>query len=130
MSGIFGLPPSLGYMLLPLLVCVEIALIHNYLGLHVLERKVIFVDLALAQVAALGTTFAFLLSSGRKRSTVRTTSPFRLSPRTMIFFISPPFHSLSLPFKKRDGEHLQDSRTRQSLKRTKSLASEFLRTPS
>jgi len=34
---------------------------HTYLGLHVLERGVIFVDLALAQVAALGVSIAFLL---------------------------------------------------------------------
>lgn len=34
--------------------------IHSYLGLHVLKRKVIFVDLALAQIAALGTTVGFL----------------------------------------------------------------------
>ncbi len=34
--------------------------IHVYLGLHVLARGVIFVDLALAQVAALGITIAFL----------------------------------------------------------------------
>lgn len=34
---------------------------HTYLGLHVLARGVIFVDLALAQVAALGVSIAFLL---------------------------------------------------------------------
>lgn len=33
---------------------------HTYLGLHVIQRKVIFVDLALAQIAALGSTVAFL----------------------------------------------------------------------
>jgi zinc/manganese transport system permease protein len=34
--------------------------IHTYLGIHVLRRRVIFVDLALAQTAALGTTVGFL----------------------------------------------------------------------
>ncbi|HYC89407.1 MAG TPA: metal ABC transporter permease [Thermoanaerobaculia bacterium] len=34
--------------------------IHAYLGLHVVERGVIFVDLSLAQIAALGTTMAYL----------------------------------------------------------------------
>ena len=34
---------------------------HTYLGLHVLARGIIFVDLALAQVAALGISLAFLL---------------------------------------------------------------------
>jgi zinc/manganese transport system permease protein len=35
--------------------------IHAYFGVEVLRRKVIFVDLALAQIAALGATVAFLL---------------------------------------------------------------------
>lgn len=46
----------------PLLACVVLAGIHGYLGLHVVERKVIFVDLALAQIAALGATCAFLFN--------------------------------------------------------------------
>ena len=40
--------------------CLVLVGIHSYLGLHVIRRKVIFVDLALAQVAALGTTVGFL----------------------------------------------------------------------
>lgn len=44
----------------PLLACLVLTAIHVYLGLHVLARGVIFVDLALAQVAALGITLAFL----------------------------------------------------------------------
>jgi len=47
-------------LLLPLLACLLLAGIHAYLGLHVLARGVIFVDLALAQVAALGMTAALL----------------------------------------------------------------------
>ena len=34
--------------------------IHAYLGVHVVERGVIFVDLSLAQIAAFGTTVAYL----------------------------------------------------------------------
>ncbi len=45
---------------LPFLACLVLTGIHVYLGLHVLARGVIFVDLALAQVAALGITAAFL----------------------------------------------------------------------
>jgi zinc/manganese transport system permease protein len=37
-----------------------ILLTHAYLGLHVIQRGVIFVDLALAQIAALGSTVAFM----------------------------------------------------------------------
>jgi zinc/manganese transport system permease protein len=38
--------------------------IHAYLGVHVVERGVIFVDLSLAQIAALGATIAVLLPFG------------------------------------------------------------------
>ena len=45
---------------MPFLACLVLTGIHVYLGLHVLARGIIFVDLALAQVAALGITVAFL----------------------------------------------------------------------
>jgi zinc/manganese transport system permease protein len=47
-------------MLLPFLECLVLVGIHSYLGIHVIKRKVIFVDLALAQIAALGTIVAFM----------------------------------------------------------------------
>ena len=50
----------LDFLWLPFLACLVLTGIHVYLGLHVLARGVIFVDLALAQVAALGITVAFL----------------------------------------------------------------------
>jgi zinc/manganese transport system permease protein len=46
-----------------LTICLVIASIHVYLGMHVLEREVIFVDLSLAQLAALGATIATLFTS-------------------------------------------------------------------
>mgnify|MGYP000914551481 CR=1 FL=1 len=51
---------AVSLMALPFLECLVLVGIHSYLGLHVIRRRVIFVDLALAQVAALGTTVAFL----------------------------------------------------------------------
>ncbi len=47
-------------MALPFLECLVLVGIHSYLGIHVIKRKVIFVDLALAQIAAMGTIVAFL----------------------------------------------------------------------
>lgn len=49
------------FLLPPFLICLILTGIHAYLGIHVLERGVIFVDLALAQIAMLGTTIAFLI---------------------------------------------------------------------
>src|SRR5438045_4452449 len=52
---------SIADLLLPAFVASLILTgIHAYLGVHVVERGVIFVDLSLAQIAALGTTVAFL----------------------------------------------------------------------
>ncbi len=49
-------------VLLPALVLAVLMIAtHTYLGLHVLGRGIVFVDLALAQVAALGATLAFAL---------------------------------------------------------------------
>ena len=53
--------PVIDVLALPLLACLVLTAIHVYLGLHVLARGVIFVDLALAQMAALGISVAFLV---------------------------------------------------------------------
>jgi zinc/manganese transport system permease protein len=50
----------LQFLLLPFLASLILTGIHAYLGVHVVERGVIFVDLALAQIAALGATIAIL----------------------------------------------------------------------
>jgi len=47
-------------MATPFAECIILVAIHTYLGIHVLRRRVIFVDLALAQTAALGSTVGFL----------------------------------------------------------------------
>lgn len=49
------------WMLAPMLACLILSLTHVYLGIHVVSRKVIFVDLALAQIAALGAIYAVVL---------------------------------------------------------------------
>lgn len=50
----------LSFLVLPFLAGLVLTGIHAYLGVHVVERGVIFVDLSLAQIAALGTTVALL----------------------------------------------------------------------
>lgn len=44
----------------PFVACMILVAIHSYLGLHVIARTVIFVDLSLAQMAALGATIGLL----------------------------------------------------------------------
>src|SRR5246500_4559757 len=50
----------LPFLLWPFLASLILTGIHAYLGVHVVERGVIFVDLALAQIAALGATVTIL----------------------------------------------------------------------
>src|SRR4030081_3353436 len=48
------------FLLLPFMAGLVLTGIHAYLGVHVVERGVVFVDLSLAQIAGLGTTVAVL----------------------------------------------------------------------
>lgn len=52
---------ALSIMLWPLVACLLLPGILVYYGLHIVRREIIFVDLALAQVAALGICLAILL---------------------------------------------------------------------
>jgi zinc/manganese transport system permease protein len=49
----------LGFLAAPFVACLILVSILGYLGLHVLLREVIFVDLALAQIVAMGAVIAF-----------------------------------------------------------------------
>ena len=51
----------LALMWVPFAMCLVLTGMHAYLGVHVLAREVVFVDIALAQIAALGSTAALLL---------------------------------------------------------------------
>ena len=50
----------LGFLAAPFAACMVLVVALGYLGLHVLLRKVIFVDLALAQIAAMGAVVGFI----------------------------------------------------------------------
>jgi len=50
----------ISFLAAPFVASLILAGIHAYLGVHVVERGVIFVDIALAQIAALGSTIAIL----------------------------------------------------------------------
>ncbi|MBN1575376.1 MAG: metal ABC transporter permease [Chitinispirillaceae bacterium] len=52
---------ALVFMLPAFIAALIIAGIHCYLGLHIVSRGIIFIDLALAQIAALGYAFALIL---------------------------------------------------------------------
>ena len=57
------MPPLLQLMILPFIACMILVAMLSYLGVHVIAREVIFVDLSLAQMAALGSTSALLMGA-------------------------------------------------------------------
>src|SRR5260221_8861835 len=57
------------FLAAPIVASLIIAGIHAYLGLHVVERGVIFVDLSLAQIAALGASVAIIYGADPHAST-------------------------------------------------------------
>lgn len=56
-----ALSDALSFLVYPFAASVAFVLIHAYLGVHVLRRNIVFADLALAQLSALGATVAFAL---------------------------------------------------------------------
>lgn len=57
MTDIFRLP----FLFQALLGCLVLALVLPYFGLHVVRRRIVFVDLAIAQISAVGVAVALLL---------------------------------------------------------------------
>lgn len=52
---------ALEFMLAPLIACLLLISITVYFGIHVLKREIIFIDIALAQIAALGSAVTLIL---------------------------------------------------------------------
>jgi len=51
---------ALNFLVWPFLACLLLILIHAYFGIHILERGIIFVDLALAQFIGIGIALSFV----------------------------------------------------------------------
>ena len=56
------------WMLAPSMACLILSITLVYLGIHVLSRKVIFVDLALAQIAALANRLGLAIPEAPPRA--------------------------------------------------------------
>lgn len=49
------------FLLAPFVACVLLIIINVYFGIHVIRREIIFIDIALAQIAALGSAVALVI---------------------------------------------------------------------
>ena len=73
---------------LPFLACLTMTAILSYLGVHVLKREVIFIDIALAQMAAVGTIAAHMAIGAHGGSPVAYACAFAAS------FVAAAFYSV------------------------------------
>ncbi|MGZ3789623.1 MAG: metal ABC transporter permease [Bacteriovorax sp.] len=64
----------ISFLLAPFVMSLLLVAIHAYLGLHVIEREVIFVDISLSQVAALGAAVSTFFIHGEEENTFLTIS--------------------------------------------------------
>ncbi len=68
---------ALDFLLYPFLSCVALVLIHAYFGIHILERGIIFVDIALAQFIGIGISYKLDLP----------TAPMTVASLSLVFFL-------------------------------------------
>ena len=58
---------ALSFLIWPFLACLLLILIHAYFGIHILERGIIFVDLALAQFIGIGIALSFVFGEEKSQ---------------------------------------------------------------
>jgi len=56
----------LEFMLIPFVACILLITVNVYFGIHVLKREIIFIDIALAQIAALGGAIAEVIHHAKE----------------------------------------------------------------
>jgi len=61
-------------------------LIFGYLGIHILERKIIFIDIAMAQIAAVGSALALILFGFHEETWISYAFAFSCSILASLFF--------------------------------------------
>jgi len=74
------------FLIPPFFACATILGLLGYLGIHVLEREIIFIDIALAQIAAVGATFAHVYLGTEESSLVAYLSAFGFTVLASFFF--------------------------------------------
>jgi len=77
---------AISILILPFAACVCILALLTYLGMHVLEREIIFIDIALAQICAVGATFAHIFFGAEEKSLAAYACAFVLTVIAAVFF--------------------------------------------
>jgi len=74
------------FLLPPFVACIAMVSIFGYLGIHVLKREIIFIDIALAQFAAVGATFAHVFLHSEENSLLAYLCAFGFTVLASLFF--------------------------------------------
>ena len=69
---------NLQFLSVPIVACVLMAGILSYFGNHILTRGIIFIDVALAQIAALGTMIGIFIGAAEESMLGHLESPVLL----------------------------------------------------
>jgi len=74
------------FLLPPFVACTILLGLLGYFGIHILEREIIFIDIALAQIAAVGSTIAAVIFGFGEESMVTYACAFGLTLLASLFF--------------------------------------------
>lgn len=74
------------FLIPPFVACATILGLLCYLGMHVLKREIIFIDIALAQIAAVGATFAHVYLGAGENSLPAYLCAFGFTVLASLFF--------------------------------------------
>ena len=74
------------FLIPPFVACVCILTLLGYLGIHVLQREIIFIDIALAQIAAVGATCAHVFLRADENSLLAYLCAFGCTVIASFFF--------------------------------------------
>jgi len=85
------------FLFLPFLTCLTMIGIFGYFGIHVLEREIIFIDIALAQIAAVGSAVAFIIWNVEAHSIIAYLCAFGFTLLAAIFYSFTNKHITQIP---------------------------------
>lgn len=74
------------FITVPFFVSLSMIVIFSYFGIHVLEREIIFIDIALAQMAAIGSALAFFIWYVEESSWIAYTFAFGFTVLASYFY--------------------------------------------
>lgn len=77
---------AIGFLVAPFVACTLMVLLFGYLGLHVLKREIIFIDIALAQIAAVGAAVAHVLFHTEEHSLYSLAASFLFTIGAAYFY--------------------------------------------